>query len=130
MFFEDFDELFGVHPLLHPLIQRNSTSGAPGQLERQDNPKQVDRPFLPRMDVHENAESNTMTATFELPGLTKENVNIEINNGRLSVTGESTVSKEVKEEGYHHRERQTGKFMRSIKLPVGTKVSNDFIGHI
>ncbi|KAF8634190.1 hypothetical protein AX15_001006 [Amanita polypyramis BW_CC] len=73
----------------------------------------------PRMDLHENAEKNTMTATFELPGLAKENININVHNERLEVSGESKVSKEYEEGGYAVRERRAGKFYRNISLPAG-----------
>lgn len=74
------------------------------------------------MDVHEDKEKNTVTATFELPGLTKENVNIDVNNNLLTVSGESKISSERDEHGYAVRERRYGKFSRSIPLPQGIKV--------
>ena len=122
-----FDDLFNS-AFFVPYGQRLDGANQ-GQVERRqtgpENPKQVDRPFLPALDLHLNEDTNTMTATFELPGLTKENVNIEVDNNRLFVSGETSSEKEVKEEGFVHRERQTGKFLRTLKLPVGTKVSTD-----
>src|SRR6188768_3652025 len=35
-----------------------------------------------RMDLHEDTEKNLVTATFELPGVSKDNVHIDVNNGR------------------------------------------------
>ena len=75
------------------------------------------------MDLHENAEDNLVTATFELPGLAKDKVNIDMHNGNLTVSGEVSESTEKSEHGYTVRERRTGRFSRSIKLPEGTKVS-------
>ena len=74
------------------------------------------------MDVHEDKEKNLVTATFELPGLTKENVNIDVHNNLLTVSGESKISSERDENGYAVRERRYGKFSRSIPLPQGIKV--------
>ena len=37
------------------------------------------------MDLHEDAEKNLVTASFEFPGLKKEDVQIELHNGRLTV---------------------------------------------
>jgi len=84
-----------------------------------DIPRQV---FQPRMDIHEDSETNMMTATFELPGMRKENVQIELsdNHETLVVSGEMTVGKEVKEQGFVHRERQMGRFARSVRVPAGT----------
>ena len=76
-----------------------------------------------RMDVHEDTEKNVITATFELPGLKKEDVNIDVHNNLLTVSGESKISSEREENGYAVRERRYGKFSRSIPLPEGTKVS-------
>ncbi|KAH8093063.1 HSP20-like chaperone [Cristinia sonorae] len=92
-----------------------------------DNNRQVSerntapRSLRPRMDVHEDAQSNTVHATFELPGLKKEDVNIDVHNNMLTVSGESKISSERDEDGYAVRERRFGKFSRSIPLPQGIK---------
>ena len=75
------------------------------------------------MDLHENTEANTVTATFELPGLTKENVDISVHDGQLTISGESKISSGHEESGYAVRERKVGKFSRTIKLPRGVTVS-------
>ena len=75
------------------------------------------------MDIHENAEQNVVTATFELPGLKKEDVNIDIRNNRLVISGETTHSKDFEDNGYVHRERSIGKLSRTLPLPSGTKVN-------
>lgn len=74
------------------------------------------------MDIHEDPEKNLVTATFELPGLKKEDVSIDVQNNRLVVSGETTFSKESNEEGYIVKQRRRGKFSRMIPLPQGTQV--------
>lgn len=74
------------------------------------------------MDLHEDAEKNTVTASFELPGLKKEDINIDIHDGRLTVSGETKISEEREEDGYAIRERRFGKFSRTLRLPQGIKV--------
>ena len=75
------------------------------------------------MDLHGDKDKNQMTATFELPGLTKDKVNINIHNSRLVVSGESSVSKEnTDDSGWAVRERSVGRFSRTLPLPSGTKV--------
>lgn len=76
------------------------------------------------MDVVENAETNQVTATFELPGLKKEDVVISIENNRLVVAGESSASNESNKDGWVVKERRWGKFSRSVPLPAGTQVSS------
>lgn len=76
------------------------------------------------MDLHEDADKNLVTATFELPGLSKDKVNIDLHNGNLIVSGEVSESTEKDEHGYSVRERRTGRFTRSVRLPEGTKVGS------
>ncbi|KAF8335640.1 small heat shock protein [Amanita rubescens] len=75
------------------------------------------------MDLHEDAEKNTVTSTLEIPGVSKENLNIDIQNGRLIITAESKISSEHDENGYTLRERRYGKFSRTLYLPQGVKAS-------
>ena len=75
-----------------------------------------------RMDVHEDGQTNSVTATFELPGLKKEDVNIDVHNNILTVSGESKVDASRDENGWAVRERRYGRFSRSVPLPQGLKV--------
>ncbi|SJK99555.1 uncharacterized protein ARMOST_02861 [Armillaria ostoyae] len=75
----------------------------------------------PRMDLYEDEAKNTVTATFELPGFKKEDVQIEVHGGRLTISGESKISSEKEDNGYAVRERNYGKFSRTLRLPQGTK---------
>ncbi len=72
--------------------------------------------------MQEDQEKNIVTATFELPGLSKENVQIDVRDNVLTVSGESTISSERDDKGYSVRERRFGKFSRSLPLPQGIKV--------
>jgi HSP20 family protein len=73
------------------------------------------------MDLCENSDENTVTAMFELPGM-KENVNIDVHNGRLTISGESKMSEDHEESGYAIQERRYGKFSHTLQLPQGIKV--------
>lgn len=80
------------------------------------------------MDVHEDAKKNLVTASFELPGLSKYDVQISIHdNGRLVVEADTKKSTETEnvdsEKGYYVvRERRVGRLWRSLQLPPGIKV--------
>ncbi|PAV22864.1 small heat shock [Pyrrhoderma noxium] len=103
----------------------SSPRGSSGQVATKgDSERSIARGFQPRLDIHESPEQNLVTATFDLPGLKKEDVNIDVHNGRLVVSGEQTLSNDVEEKGYVHRERQYGRFSRSLPLPSGTKPEN------
>ena len=68
-----------------------------------------------------SAENNLITATFELPGLKKEDVTIDLQNNRLVVSGEANFSEQKEENGYVVKERRSGKFSRAVPIPKGTK---------
>lgn len=75
------------------------------------------------MDVHENPETNTATASFDLPGVKPDEVNIDVHQDRLTISGETSTTQQRDESGYTVRERSWGKFSRTLMLPQGTKVS-------
>ncbi|TFY74186.1 hypothetical protein EWM64_g9826 [Hericium alpestre] len=75
----------------------------------------------PRMDMYEDAKSNTVTATFELPGLKKEDVQIDVVNDALIVSGETSASEERDEPGWTVRERRYGRFSRTMPVPHGIR---------
>ncbi|KAH9957524.1 small heat shock protein [Russula dissimulans] len=77
--------------------------------------------LLDRLDIHHDDKSNAVTATFELPGLRKEDVSIDVRNNVLTVSGETKETTQHTEEGYSLRERRHGKFSRSLSLPQGVK---------
>jgi HSP20 family protein len=58
----------------------------------------------------------------DLPGLTADDVTIDVKDGVLSISGERTLEREVKEGGYARVERSRGSFKRSLTLPEGTDV--------
>ncbi|GLB36872.1 putative small heat shock protein (HSP20) family protein [Lyophyllum shimeji] len=111
--FYDFDRFFEA---FSPLV--NNKTALETRRASDDN---AVRHLKPRMDLHESAEKNTVTATFELPGLKKEDVNIDLHNGRLTVSGQAKISGEHEENGYAVRERRFGKFSRTLQLPQGVK---------
>ena len=66
------------------------------------------------MDVYEN--ENEFVVSAELPGFEQEDINISLNDGRLTVTGERKFEKKENEE-YHRVERWYGQFHRSFQIP-------------
>ncbi|KAG5635846.1 hypothetical protein H0H81_009875 [Sphagnurus paluster] len=111
--FYDFDRFFDTFSPLTANVGR-----ARRAVENDDG---AVRSLKPRMDLHENAESNLVTATFELPGLKKEDINIDLRDGRLTVSAETKISEEHEKDGYAVRERRFGKMSRTLQLPQGVK---------
>ena len=75
------------------------------------------RDWTPTVDVSEIEEKIIIKA--ELPGVDKKDIHVDVKDGILSITGERSYEKEVKEEKFHRRERAFGKFHRSFALPDG-----------
>ena len=75
----------------------------------------------PSVDVSEDKDSVIIRA--EMPGMTKEDVKISIQDNVLTLKGEKKQEKEEKEKNYHRVERSYGSFCRSFQLP--TSVKND-----
>ena len=59
-----------------------------------------------------------LVLTAELPGFTEEQIQINFEDGVLSIEGERRFEKESKDESYHRVERSYGKFLRSFSLPA------------
>ena len=79
-----------------------------------------------RLDLYEDIEKNVVTATFEFPGFSKDEVQIDFQNGKLTVSAETKKSDDHAETGYTLRERLHGKFSRTIQLPEGVQVRRFF----
>ena len=77
-----------------------------------------------RIDVHESEEDNLVTATFELPGMKKTDVSVELHGNRLVVSGEAKIPKQKEENGYTVKERRGGKFSRNLTVPIGTELED------
>ena len=71
--------------------------------------------WAPAVDIFETAGEIVLKA--EVPGIARDQVHVEVNDGVLSLRGERKFEKEVKEENYHRVERAYGAFHRSFTLP-------------
>lgn len=76
------------------------------------------------VDVRQDGEDLVMEA--EIPGLSQKDIEITVENGILTIAGETNSNTDEKKGAYHLRERRWGKFSRSFRLPEsadGDKVS-------
>jgi HSP20 family protein len=71
--------------------------------------------FLPAMDVSENEKRYTITV--EIPGVKREDVQVELEDGVLTIRGEKSSEREEKKERSRYAERSYGSFRRSFRLP-------------
>lgn len=71
--------------------------------------------FIPRVEVYENEDYYGVS--FDLPGFSKEDLQVEIIEDRLEVRGERKKEKREENEGSFYTEKVYGTFSRSIQLP-------------
>lgn len=117
-------------PLSHPRLESGSNQPEQQQQQQQlantqggstalqQQPQQQQRAwFWPAVDVKESDTAITVHA--ELPGLRKEDVNVSIEDGILTVSGERKQESRQENERFHRVERSYGSFKRSFRLPEG-----------
>lgn len=68
----------------------------------------------PRVNIEEN--ENEWTISAELPGVTKDDIKVNFQDGILTLSGEKKLEKEEKDKNYHRIERSYGKFSRSLRI--------------
>lgn len=78
--------------------------------------------WSPALDVHEDKDS--LLVTVELPGMKKEDINISLHDGVLTISGERRQEREQKEGETFRSERYFGKFQRSVTLPSAVNFNN------
>ncbi|HUJ34289.1 MAG TPA: Hsp20/alpha crystallin family protein [Solirubrobacteraceae bacterium] len=75
------------------------------------------RSWMPAMDVSESDNEYVLKA--DLPGLNEGDVNVELDDNVLRISGERKSEHEERKNGYHRVERAFGRFSRSLRLPEG-----------
>ena len=73
------------------------------------------RRWVPAMDLAETDDNLVLRA--DLPGLKREDVNIEISDGVLTISGSRGTEREEKADNYYRVERASGSFSRALTLP-------------
>lgn len=73
--------------------------------------------WSPAVDVSE--DSDNIYFTVEIPGISKENVKVTMQDDLLTIRGEKKLEVEKKEANFHRVERSYGSFVRSFSVPAG-----------
>ncbi len=69
----------------------------------------------PNLDIKENEDHYVISA--EIPGVAREDVNLEVDGNTLTIRGEKQQEKKEERENYHCIERSYGSFERVLTLP-------------
>ena len=101
---DDLDRAFGFRP------------DVPGELEL------YPRTWSPEIEIFEHDDK--FCVRVDLPGLTKENVKVEVAHDELTIEGERKFEKEKTKQGLHRTERAYGSFFRRIAIPDHVKAEN------
>ncbi|RLD15908.1 Hsp20/alpha crystallin family protein [candidate division KSB1 bacterium] len=71
--------------------------------------------LMPLMNIEETKDAYKISV--ELPGMEKDDIDIEVKDNVLTISGEKKEERESEEGTFYRRERRFGKFSRSINLP-------------
>jgi HSP20 family protein len=72
--------------------------------------------WIPALDVLENA--NEYIVRLEIPGIHRENLDLNLTGQILKITGKREVATEATNEAFLVKERMYGKFVRTVRLPA------------
>ena len=99
-----------------------------GQASSGDEGLMTSGSWLPPVDIHQNGD-HEIVLKAELPDMAREDIDITVDNGTLTIRGEKKLASDVREEQFHRIERRYGVFSRSFSVPqtVDTgKVAADY----
>ncbi len=74
---------------------------------------------MPKIDIRD--KKNAIEVKAELPGMAEEDIEIEVSDGVMTISGEKKTEKEEKNEEYYYKESHSGSFSRSFTLPTDVK---------
>jgi len=84
--------------------------------------------WAPPVDIYQNGDTEIVLKA-ELPDMVREDIDVTVDKGTLTIKGEKKFAGEPKEEQFHRIERRYGAFSRSFSLPPtvdATKVSAEY----
>lgn len=85
-----------------------------GIFESAGRPEQA---WVPTVDVWETDDS--VVYAFDLPGVAKDAISVEVEDGAMTVSATRERKQEIKNDQYHRVERRHGTFSRTVGLPQG-----------
>ena len=84
--------------------------------------------WMPPVDIFQTGD-HELVLKAELPDMSRDDIDVSVENFVLTIKGEKKAPSEVKDDQYHHIERRHGSFSRSFSLPQtvdSNRVSADY----
>jgi len=81
----------------------------------------IERTWAPAVDVY--AKGDDIVVHVELPGVEKDDIDLKVENGTLTIRGERKRASEIEEGKAYRLERAYGSFTRRFSLPKGLDAS-------
>ena len=72
--------------------------------------------WIPPVDIYQNGDQE-LVLKAELPDMTREDIDITVDHGTLTIKGEKKLATDIREDSVHRVERRYGTFSRSFSLP-------------
>ena len=117
----EMDELFGSFGLASGMQSGRREGNGANQMNA---PMQRWQQTIWSPTVEMEERDGNLIVKTDLPGLTKEDVHISVDDNLLIIRGERKHNREEKREGFYHSERSYGTFQRRFELPRGVKTEN------
>ena len=105
-----------VDPFNELAAMQDRVSRLFGNVYLRDEDTGIHGSWVPPVDIFET-DSHDLVVRAELPGLSREDIEVTVENSTLVLKGEKKLDAEVKEENYRRIERTYGTFHRSFTLP-------------
>jgi HSP20 family protein len=110
---DPFQELISLQDRMNRLFEQTLDRS------RGDRGGLVAGTWSPAVDIYETADGVVLQA--ELPGLSKDDIDIQVRENILTLKGERRLEKDVKQENYLRVERSYGSFQRAFTLPAAVQ---------
>ena len=117
-----------VDPLREFAVMQDRLNRLFGNVYLRDEDTSFRGSWAPSVDIYET-EKHDLVLRAELPGMSREDIEVTVENGTIVIKGEKKFDSEVKEEHYRRIERAYGTFHRSFTLPNtvdATKVTAEY----